>query len=325
MTENNKPLLEVNNLSKCFAVRGKKSLEKQVLYALDDVSVKINRGETLGVIGESGCGKSTLARCVVSLHKPTSGKILIDQEDITKLRAKDKKNVCKKIQMIFQDPYSSLNPKMNIAQLVMEPFKIHNYNPEGMSRTDKAVELLQAVGLDRYHMQRYPHEFSGGQRQRINIARALTLNPEILICDEPVSALDVSMQAQVLNLLIRLQKEFGLTYMFISHDLSVIKYISDYIAVMYLGHLVELCKAGDIYDRPLHPYTKALLSAIPPSSPFEEKVQLELKGDLLSPIGKLKGCPLVSRCPYAMDRCKKEKPHLKKVDDGHEVACFLYD
>ena len=325
MTEDKNPLLEIKNLTKCFSVGSKRSFEKKQLYALDDVSLKIYKGETMGIIGESGCGKSTLSRCVVSLHKPTSGKIYFDGKDINEYNGADKKNTCRKIQMIFQDPYSSLDPKMNIAQLVLEPYRIHNLYLEGKSRVEHAIELLQAVGLDRYHLQRYPHEFSGGQRQRINIARCLTLNPEMLICDEPVSALDVSMQAQVLNLFIKLQQEFNLTYMFISHDLSVIKYISDYIAVMYLGHIVELCKASEIYIRPLHPYTQALLSAIPPVSPFEKKGRLELKGDLVSPIGKQAGCPLALRCPHCTERCKCERPELKAVEGRHEVACFLYE
>ncbi len=325
MTDNQSPLLEVKNLTKCFPIGNRYSFQRKQLYALDDVSLKVYKGETVGVIGESGCGKSTLSRCLVSLHKPTSGSIYFNNKDISKCTGKEKKEISRKIQMIFQDPYSSLDPKMRISQLVMEPFTIHNFTPEGQSRVDRAIELLQSVGLDRYHLQRYPHEFSGGQRQRINIARALTLNPEVLICDEPVSALDVSIQAQVLNLLIKLQQEFNLTYLFISHDLSVIRYISDYIAVMYLGHIVEFCEASGIYTRPLHPYTQALLSSIPPSSPFEKKERLELKGDLVSHIGKVNCCPLASRCPHCTERCKNEKPKLKPVDGRHEVACFLYE
>lgn len=318
-------LLKVEHLTKTFPIQGKNALQKHSLYALDDVSLKLYRGETLGVIGESGCGKSTLSRCIVSLHKPTEGKILLNGQDISHLRGKEKKAMHQKIQMIFQDPYSSLDPRKTVAQSVMEPFVIHGIEPEGKSRLERALELVRAVGLDQYHMHRYPYEFSGGQRQRINIARALTLNPEILVCDEPVSALDVSMQAQVLNLFIRLQKEFDLTYLFISHDLSVIRYISDYIAVMYLGHVVETCPAEDIYVHPLHPYTKALLSAIPPSSPFEKKQRIELKGDIPSPIGRQPGCPLASRCPHCTQRCKEERPQLKEVEGRHAVACFLFD
>ena len=318
-------LLKVEHLTKTFPIQGKNALQKHSLYALDDVSLKLYRGETLGVIGESGCGKSTLSRCIVSLHKPTEGKILLNGQDISHLRGKEKKAMHQKIQMIFQDPYSSLDPRKTVAQSVMEPFVIHGIEPEGKSRLERALELVRAVGLDQYHMHRYPYEFSGGQRQRINIARALTLNPEILVCDEPVSALDVSMQAQVLNLFIRLQKEFDLTYLFISHDLSVIRYISDYIAVMYLGHVVETCPAEDIYVHPLHPYTKALLSAIPPSSPFEKKQRIELKGDKPSPIGRQPGCPLASRCPHCTQRCKEERPQLKEVEGRHAVACFLFD
>ena len=318
-------LLKVEHLTKTFPIQGKNALQKHSLYALDDVSLKLYRGETLGVIGESGCGKSTLSRCIVSLHKPTEGKILLNGQDISHLRGKEKKAMHQKIQMIFQDPYSSLDPRKTVAQSVMEPFVIHGIEPEGKSRLERALELVRAVGLDQYHMHRYPYEFSGGQRQRINIARALTLNPEILVCDEPVSALDVSMQAQVLNLFIILHKEFDLTYLFISHDLIVIRYISDYIAVMYLGHVVETCPAEDIYVHPLHPYTKALLSAIPPSSPFEKKQRIELKGDIPSPIGRQPGCPLASRCPHCTQRCKEERPQLKEVEGRHAVACFLFD
>lgn len=319
------PLLTVEHLTKVFPVQGASVRQKQQLYALDDVSLELRRGETLGVIGESGCGKSTLSRCIVSLHKPTSGKILLDGQDISAMRGDEKRAMHRRIQMIFQDPYSSLDPRKTVAQTVMEPFQIHNIQPEGMSRLDRTLELIQAVGLDQYHLHRYPYEFSGGQRQRISIARALTLSPELLVCDEPVSALDVSMQAQVLNLLIRIQQEFHLTYLFISHDLSVIRYISDQIAVMYLGQIVEMCPAGDIYDHPLHPYTKALLSAIPPSSPFEKKQRIELEGDIPSPIGRQPGCPLASRCPHCTERCRVERPPLKAVDGAHTVACFLYE
>ena len=323
--DNRAPLLTVERLTKIFLVQGVNFGHKQQLYALDDVSIQLRRGETLGIIGESGCGKSTLSRCIVSLHKPTSGKILLDGQDISSMGRDERRAMHRKIQMIFHDPYSSLNPRKTVAQIVMEPFQIHNIQPEGMSRLDRTLELIQAVGLDQYHLHRYPYEFSGGQRQRINIARALTLSPEILVCDEPVSALDVSMQAQVLNLLIRIQQEFHLTYLFISHDLSVIRYISDHIAVMYLGQIVEMCPAGDIYAHPLHPYTKALLSAIPSNSPFEKKQQIELKGDIPSPIGRQPGCPLASRCQHCTGRCREERPPLKTVDGRHAVACFLYD
>lgn len=319
------PLLTVEHLTKVFPVQGASVRQKQQLYALDDVSLELRRGETLGVIGESGCGKSTLSRCIVSLHKPTGGKILLDGQDISAMRGEERRAMHRRIQMIFQDPYSSLDPRKTVAQAVMEPFQIHNIQPEGMSRLDRTLQLIQAVGLDQYHLHRYPYEFSGGQRQRISIARALTLSPELLVCDEPVSALDVSMQAQVLNLLIRIQQEFHLTYLFISHDLSVIRYISDQIAVMYLGQIVEMCPAGDIYDHPLHPYTKALLSAIPPSSPFEKKQRIELEGDIPSPIGRQPGCPLASRCPHCAERCRVERPPLKAVDGAHTVACFLYE
>lgn len=290
-------LLEVRDLCKNFKVRSRKIGERaQLLHALSHVNLKVYRGETLGVIGESGCGKSTLGRCIVGLHTPSSGQLVFEGKPLNfKAGGGQGKALRRKIQMIFQDPYSSLDPRKTCGKIVEEPMIIHK------TVTDSA------------------------QRQRINIARALSLNPDLLVCDEPVSALDVSIQAQVLNLFGRLQEEFGLTYVFISHDLSVIKHISDRIAIMYLGQVVELCGAEGIYDNPLHPYTRALLSAVPPSSPFEEKKTIELKGDIPSPIGDQVGCPLASRCPHCTDRCRQECPSLKEQEPGHQVACFLYE
>lgn len=324
MSEKN-VILKVRGLSKNFEIKSKKVFGKsQTLHALTDVNLDIYEGETLGIIGESGCGKSTLGRCLVRLHKPSSGAILYKDEDIFAKKGQEQKALCRDLQMIFQDPYSSLDPRRTAAYSVAEPMRVHGVIKDKDECDRKVLELMQEVGLDLQHMQRYPHEFSGGQRQRINIARALSLNPKVIVCDEPVSALDVSIQAQVINLFRRLQREHGLTYVFISHDLGIIKYISDRIAIMYLGRVVELCKAEDIYANPLHPYTKALLSAIPPESPFEKKERIVLKGDIPSPIGEQVGCPLAGRCPNCMDRCKKEMPVLHELENEHQVACFCY-
>ena len=326
MAEEKKVILETRDLCKHFTVHGDDLMaSKQTLYALDGVSLKLYEGETLGIIGESGCGKSTFGRCVVGLHKPTSGQILYQGQPIDTDSKHGYRAIRKDLQMIFQDPYSSLNPKKTCGKLIEEPLLIHHIGKNQDERDEIVARLMKAVGLDVQHVHRYPHEFSGGQRQRINIARALTMNPRIIVCDEPVSALDVSIQAQVLNLFTDLQQQFGLSYLFISHDLSIVKYISDRFAIMYLGTVVELCPTEDIYDHPLHPYTQALLSAVPPMSPFEHKTQIELKGDIPSPIGKREGCPLASRCPHCMERCHKERPVMKEQRPGHEVACFLYE
>ena len=318
-------LLQVNDLCKSFKIRSRKIGGKaQYLHALSHVNLEVYRGETLGVIGESGCGKSTLGRCILGLHKPTSGTITFDGQNLDYAGA-NKKSQRRDVQMIFQDPYSSLNPKKTCGKIVEEPMVIHKILEEQTAREERVRELMSVVGLDAQHVHRFPHEFSGGQRQRINIARALSMNPKLLVCDEPVSALDVSIQAQVLNLFGHLQQEFGLTYIFISHDLSVIKHISDRIAIMYLGQIVELCDADGIYNNPMHPYTQALLSAVPPTSPFEKKKQIVLEGDIPSPIGDRVGCPLASRCPHCTDRCRCECPELKDQGDGHQVACFLYE
>ncbi len=321
-----KVMMKIRNLTKEFKIRGKKIGEKpQILHALSDVSVDIYEGETLGVIGESGCGKSTFGKCLVQLHKATAGSVEYEGRNIFDLKGEELKKLKSDIQMVFQDPFSSLDPRMTAGKLVEEPMIVHKILPDKNERKKRALQLLKTVGLDVQHVHRYPHEFSGGQRQRINIARALSLTPKLIVCDEPVSALDVSIQAQVLNLFNQLQKEYHLTYVFISHDLSVIKHISDRIAIMYLGRIVELCQAHSIYENPLHPYTKALLSAIPPESPFEKKERIVLSGEIPSPIGEQVGCPLAKRCPKCMDRCHKEIPKLKEVGEGHQVACFLYE
>ena len=320
-------LLQISDLCKDFKVRSRKlGGTPQYLHALSHVSLDVYRGETLGVIGESGCGKSTLGRCIVGLHTPTGGSLHFDGAPLDfKAGGGQGKALRRKIQMIFQDPYSSLDPRKTCGRIVEEPMLIHKTVPDRAQREERVRELMSVVGLDAQHVHRFPHEFSGGQRQRINIARALSLNPELLVCDEPVSALDVSIQAQVLNLFGRLQEEFGLTYVFISHDLSVIKHISDRIAIMYLGQILELCGAESIYANPLHPYTQALLSAVPPASPFEEKRELKLKGDIPSPIGDQVGCALAGRCPHCTERCARECPTLKERETGHQVACFLYE
>ena len=322
----NEVILEIKNLTKVFKIKDKDLFAKpKELYALNDVSLTVNRGETVGIIGESGCGKSTLGKCIVRLHRPTSGSILYRGLDLAAANQKEIKPYRKNIQMIFQDPFSSLDPRFTAIDAIMEAMEIHGIEPDKKLRQERALQILKEVGLDVQHANRFPHEFSGGQRQRINIGRALSLNPELIVCDEPVSALDVSIQAQVINLIKSLQEKHGLTYLFISHDLSVIKHVSDRIVIMYLGQIVETCAASEIYSHPLHPYTKALLSAIPPESPFEKKEQIKLEGDIPTPIGNHQRCPLYSRCAYASERCSCEKPQLRDMGEGHQVACFLYE
>lgn len=318
-------ILEIKHLSKQFRIKSPNLFEPpKTLHALHDISLDVYEGETLGIIGESGCGKSTLGKCIVQLHKPSSGEILFEGVPISSLSGKALKEMRRNVQMIFQDPFSSLDPRQTAGSIIAEPLEIHNIEKSPAKRQEEALRLLREVGLDIQHLHRYPHEFSGGQRQRINVARALSLHPKLIVCDEPVSALDVSVQAQVLNLLNEVQERYGLTYLFISHDLSVIRHISDRIAVMYLGHLVELCQANEIYQNPLHPYTQALLSAVPPESPFEKKAEMPLHGEIPSPIGKREGCPLCDRCPHCTERCRREVPTLTEVAPGHQTACFLY-
>ena len=325
MGETKKVILKVRNLSKDFRLRSASfGGEKKILHALSNVSIDIYEGETLGIIGESGCGKSTFGKCLVRLHEPTGGEIEYEGKPLLKLRGKELKHARKDLQMVFQDPFASLDPRQEAGKIIAEPMVIHRTEMDAAKREKTVLELMQEVGLDAQHVHRFPHEFSGGQRQRINVARALALNPRIIVCDEPVSALDVSVQAQVLNLLEDIQKKYNLTYIFISHDLGVIKHISDRVAIMYLGRIVELCEADEIYKNPLHPYTKALLSAIPPESPFEKKEEIELKGEIPSPIGDMKGCPLAGRCPNCMAVCREKTPELMEAKPGHSVACLLY-
>jgi len=322
-TGNREVLLEVQNLKKYFHVsRGFGRTGK--LKAVDDVSFQIFKGETFGLVGESGCGKTTIGRTIARLYKPTAGLIKIGGTDIAHLNQKQLRPFRRKMQVIFQDPYASLNPRMTVGDIVSEPLDIHKI-AVGPERQKKIYDLLESVGLTKEHANRFPHEFSGGQRQRIGIARALALEPELIICDEPISALDVSIQAQVINLLEDLQKDKGLTYLFIAHDLSMVQHISHRIGVMYLGHLVELAESRTLYDEPLHPYTQALLSAIPVPDPDEtsRRKRIILEGDVPTPIDPPAGCPFVTRCPKASPRCKEERPPMVETRPGHFVACFV--
>lgn len=316
-----KPIMEVKNLKKYFNV-GK----NMILKAVDDVSFTINQGETLGMVGESGCGKTTCGRTCISLYPKTSGQVLYKGQDVHNLNKKEKKVFTKNAQMIFQNPYSSLDPRLKVSDIIAQGIKIHNLASNKSEEIERVQELLKMVGLNKEHANRYIHEFSGGQRQRIGIARALAINPEFILCDEPISALDVSIQAQIVNLLKSLQEEMGLTSLFIAHDLSMVKYISDRIAVMYLGNMVELTTSDELYDNPAHPYTKALLSAIPIPDPDVElgRERIVLKGDVPSPINVLPGCRFSSRCKYAKKICKKEIPAFKAIAHDHLVACHLY-
>ena len=317
-----KAVIKAEHIKKYFPVKGVVGKKKAVVKAVDDVSLTVYEGETVGLVGETGCGKSTFGRTILKLTEPTDGKIYLDGEDITGYSERKLRKYRQKMQIVFQDPYSSLDPRETIGKSLEEVLQIQG-RKQGCR--EKVLETLELVGLSSEVYDRYPHEFSGGQRQRVGIARALILNPVFLVCDEPVSALDVSIQAQVINLFKKLQKHFNLTYIFISHDLSVVKYISDRIAIMYLGRLVELCDSDSIYHNPLHPYTQALLSAIPPESPEEEKERIVLTGEVPSPIGEQKGCPLANRCPRCMKRCREELPKLlPHGDTDHMVACFLY-
>lgn len=317
-------LLEVKDLKKHFPVSNKVPFKKskQSVKAVDGVNFNVYQGETLGVVGESGCGKSTMARLINQLIKPTDGVVNFNNENLINMNAAALRETRKKIQMVFQDPYASLDPRVKIGELIAEPMVIHGIG-DAKSRQKRVEELLETVGLNKRYADRYPHEFSGGQRQRINIARALTLNPELVICDEPVSALDVSVQAQVINLLKALQKEFQLTYIFISHDLNVVRYMCDRIAVMYLGKIVEVGTFEEIYSQPQHPYTKALFSAIPKESPFETKEQIILKGSVPSPLNPPSGCSFHERCPVAMEICKQKEPNIITQENKHQASCHL--
>lgn len=318
-------ILEVKNLKKYYSKRtGFFGNSRQVVKAVDNVSFKIRKGETLGLVGESGCGKTTTGRTIVRLYDPTDGSIIFKGQDIAKLSKNEVKPIRKNMQMIFQDPYASLNPRMTVSDIIMAPMIIHNlYSPE--ERKEKVKELLNIVGLNSEHGNRYPHEFSGGQRQRVGIARALAVEPEFIICDEPISALDVSIQAQIVNTLEDLQKEFKLAYLFIAHDLSMVKHISNNIAVMYLGNMVEIAESNELYKHPLHPYTQALLSAIPIPDPkkAETRKRIMLEGDIPSPLCPPSGCKFHTRCKYAIKKCSEEVPELKDCGGGHMLACHL--
>ncbi len=320
------PMVNIHNLTKTFTIKDNPFLRnKKMLYALYDVNIDLFQGETLGVIGESGCGKTTLAKCIVRLHKPTEGSIIYKGMDLAVAPLRQIMPLRKNIQMIFQDPYSSLDPRMTVSETIEEVMLIHKIEPDKKIRTEMVFNVLSEVGLNIQHAYRYPHELSGGQRQRVNVGRALALNPEVIVCDEPVSALDVSIQAQIINLLKNLQRKHDLTYLFISHDLGVVRHMSNRIVIMYLGQVMELCQSDQIYDNPMHPYTRALLSAIPPESPFEKKSREQLVGDVPSPIGLLPGCVFASRCSHVMKICRLERPDLIDTGNGHFVACHLYN
>lgn len=316
-------LIEVKNLKQYFPVSSNKMFEKKYVKAVDDISFFINKGETFGLVGESGCGKTTTGRTILRLNKPTSGQIIYDGKDITNVNMKPYR---KKMQIVFQDPYASLDPRMTVGDIVGEAIDIHKLAKNKTERKEKIVSLLERVGLNSEHANRYPHEFSGGQRQRIGIARALAVNPEFIVCDEPISALDVSIQAQVVNMFEELQQELGLTYLFIAHDLSIVKHISDRIGVMYLGKIVELGTSNEIAFESLHPYTKSLISAIPIPDPeiSRTRKRIVLEGDVPSPVNPPSGCRFRTRCPYATELCAEKEPDFVEASPGHFVACHYY-
>jgi len=321
MADNN--LITIQNLVKHFPVPGNR---KALVHAVDNVSFSIKKGETLGLVGESGCGKSTVAKSVIRMHKPTAGAILYDGTDLASLNERELNPYRKKMQMIFQDPYSSLNPRMTVLKIIAEPLIAQGVISRAKDAREIISEMLNKVGLTAEHCSRYPHEFSGGQRQRISLARALVLEPEFIICDEPISALDVSIQAQVINLLQDFKREQELTYLFIAHDLSVIRYVSDHVGVMYLGKMMELCNSEEIYKSPLHPYTKGLLAAVPvpDTSIARKKKDFAIDGDIPSPISPPAGCRFHTRCRQCMKICRQQEPELKDVGNNHKVACHLY-
>jgi len=312
-----KELVQVRHLVKHFPVENSDDLVR----AVDDITFDIFEGETLGLVGESGCGKSTVGRCLLRLHEPTSGEVFFEGKNLVGLPNREMQTLRREMQIIFQDPYASLNPRLNIYSIVSEPLKIHGIGNK-TEQKERVADLLKKVGLDPDYMFRYPHEFSGGQRQRLGIARALALNPKLIIADEPVSALDVSVQAQVVNLLQDLQNEFGLTYLFISHGLAVVEHISQRVAVMYLGKIVEISEGRELYDNPLHPYTKALLSAIPVPDPKKKRERIVLKGDVPTPINPPSGCRFRTRCPWAIEECARVIPELKEIKSEHFAACI---
>lgn len=317
------PLLKVENVTKSFPIHGGIfSREIASVKAVQGISFEINKGETLGLVGESGCGKSTLGRCLIRLHDTTSGKISYNGKDITHIQGEELREMRKKMQIIFQDPFASLNPRMTIGSILEEPLIIHNLFDSAKDRQDRIHELIDLVGLRREHLNRYPHEFSGGQRQRVGIARSLAVNPELIVCDEPVSALDVSIQAQVINLLMDLQQKLGLTYIFIAHDLKVVEHVSTKVAVMYLGKIVEMAEAEELYRNPKHPYTRALMSAIPVPDPNHKEERIILTGDVPSPINPPTGCHFHPRCPMAIEDCKTIVPPLELKSKDHTAACI---
>jgi oligopeptide/dipeptide ABC transporter ATP-binding protein len=323
MSQAKQPLLQVKGLKKYFPYK-KGMFSRQVGYvrAVDGVDFTVYRGETLGIVGESGCGKSTTGQLILQLLEPTEGEIWFDGKQLQALSKAELRAVRRNMQMIFQDPYSSLNPRMRVEDIVAEPLRVHGLH-QGSEIREKVVELLRLVGLDAHHMSRHPHEFSGGQRQRIGIARALALRPSLIVCDEPVSALDVSIQSQILNLLKKLQKELGLTYIFIAHGLPAVKHISDRIAVMYLGRIVELAERDELFANPRHPYTEALLSAVPVPDPTQRKERIVLQGDLPNPANPPSGCHFHTRCPYVQDICRQTAPLLQQHEEGHFAACHF--
>jgi oligopeptide transport system ATP-binding protein len=319
-------ILEVRNLVKHFQVTGGLfGGASGTVRAVDGVSFSIRRGETLGLVGESGCGKTTTGRCILQLERPTSGEVIFEGRDLTRLEGRELREVRRRIQVIFQDPYSSLNPRMTVGQIVAEPMAVHGLVPDAHARSARVPELLARVGLLPQHARRYPHELSGGQRQRVGIARALAMEPKLIVCDEPVSALDVSIQAQIINLLEDLQADLGLTYLFVAHDLAVVRHISDRVAVMYLGKIVEIAERQDVYHSPRHPYTRALLSAVPIPDPELEasRERMVLRGEVPSPLDPPSGCVFHPRCPIAVDRCRTEVPALRHLATGHDAACHL--
>jgi oligopeptide transport system ATP-binding protein len=322
-----KVLLKVENLVKHFPIMKGTLIQKQIgaVHAVDNVSFHIFEGETLGLVGESGCGKSTTGRAILQLHRPTSGSVWFEGKDLTKLKGEELRKIRRRMQMIFQDPYASLNPRMTVGEIIGEPLLIHGI-VRGKNEAEKEVQkLLKLVGLNPSYTNRYPHEFSGGQRQRIGVARALSLNPSLIVCDEPISALDVSIQAQVVNLLEDLQQKFNLTYLFIAHDLSMVRHISTRVAVMYLGLLAELAPREELYKNPLHPYTQALLSAVPIPDPVaeEKRTRIILQGDVPSPVNPPSGCHFRTRCPLAATICAEVEPEFREVSPGHFVACHM--
>lgn len=321
MNKDSRPLLEVNTLRQYFTVPGEGMFKKNIVKAVDGVSFHINKGETLGLVGESGCGKTTIGRSILRLYNPTSGSVLYDGEDITRV-----KNIApyrRKMQIVFQDPYASLNPRMTVGDIVGEAIDIHKLASSKEARRERIVSLLETVGLNTEHANRYPHEFSGGQRQRVGIARALAIEPEFIVCDEPISALDVSIQAQIINMFEDLQEKMGLTYLFIAHDISVVKHISNRIGVMYLGKLVELADSNELAFHSIHPYTRSLISAIPVADPVtsRQRQRIVLEGDVPSPVNPPSGCRFRTRCPYADELCSQEEPAFNELTPGHYVAC----